>query len=669
MRAPRLTEGVSLTSMQFTPFEGFILSRLDGVASLEDIADSTGATLAQVEAVIARLEAIGGVVWVEHGRSTSRDSKPPPLRRSAPPAAAASSVEATRPEGAAKVESETKRTTENESRRGETTKPEPERLSRPSATPSRGIVRTKPAPPDTPRQLYDPVELEEPAVDLDSDRRREILDTFYRLDHLDHYQLLGLERDADKKDIREAYFRLSKLFHPDTLYGKRLGSYKVKMEAVFRRLTDAYEVLGKSKKRERYDDYLRAKDLSEQVRRGLADGESKAAKLEREAREAVQEAVVEPSAKRPGSPAASARPSSLRPNSVPPTAARPPSPTDAARPASVASPRPASASTPASSADSPEKDEGRTSASTEAAAASRATSSASARPASVPPPSTWSPGASSSPSSPASSTASPRPPSSPKESVPARPPSPSSPARPTSGAVPRAPLDDGAKRQLARDLLERRLKGATGRPTTTSSPPPPAPEPADKDALLRGLASSLRQAARVTAGGDRVERHVQEARGAEQRGDLVAAVNSLRLATSLAPEREDLQHEVERVRHLLAKSLAETYERQARYEEENGEHAAAGRSWIKVAEGRPERYLYPMQAAMAFLKANTELKLAKDLAERAVQLAPEVARARAVLAEVFLRAGMKANAKRELDAAAKLDPEADFVKNLRRELK
>lgn len=238
--------------------------------------------------------------------------------------------------------------------------------------------------------------------------------------------------------------------------------------------------------------------------------------------------------------------------------------------------------------------------------------------------------------------------------------------------MPRAPLDDGAKRQLARDLLERRLKGATGRATTTSSPPPPPPpppEPADKDALLRGLASSLRQAARVTAGGDRVERHVQEARGAEQRGDLVGAVNSLRLATSLAPEREDLQHEVERVRHLLAKSLADTYERQARYEEENGEHAAAGRSWIKVAEGRPERYVYPMQAAMAFLKANSELKLAKDLAERAVQLAPEVARARAVLAEVFLRAGMKANAKRELDAAAKLDPEADFVKNLRRELK
>jgi hypothetical protein len=644
MRAPRLKEGVSLTSMQFTPFEGFILSRLDGVASLEDIADSTGATLVQVEAVIARLEALEALAWVEHGRPTSRESKPPPLRSSgerpgsssSPSPSSSVSVprapriptapETTKAPSTTKTPSTASTSTPKPSApmpsvsgdgASKPPRSEPERISRPSATPSRGIVRTKPAPPDAPRQLYDPTELEEPGVDLDSDRRREILDTFYRLDHLDHYQLFGLERDADKKDIREAYFRLSKLFHPDTLYGKRLGSYKVKMEAVFRRLTDAYEVLGKAKKRERYDDYLRAKDLSEQVRRGLAEGETRAARLEREATEAIVEAVVDPGATsdeipRPNTPPGPAS----RPASVPPSS--PSSPSSASSPGA---PRPSTASAP--------------------------------RPASAPP-------TVSEPFTPP--TKEPRPPSVPP-----------GPARPTSTATPRAPLDDEAKRQLARDLLQRRLKGATGRPATppapSPAPPSPPPEAADKDALLRGLASSLRQAARVTAGGDRAERQLQDARVAEQRGDLVAAVNSLRLATSLAPEREDIAHELDRVRHLLAKQLAETYERQARYEEENGEHAAAARSWMKVAEGRPERYVYPMYAAQAFLKANAELKLAKDLAERAAQLAPDVARARAVLAEVFLRAGMKANAKRELDAAAKLDPEADFVKHLRRELK
>jgi curved DNA-binding protein CbpA len=468
-------------------------------------------------------------------------------------------------------------------------------------------VRTKPAPPDAPRQLYDPTELEEPGVDLDDDRRREILDTFYRLDHLDHYQLFGLERDADKKDIRESYFRLSKTFHPDTLFGKRLGTYKVKMEAVFRRLTDAYEVLSKAKKRERYDDYLRAKELSERVQRGLAEGESQAAELDREAHEAAKGAVLDPTA----APRATTRQASTTaPRSAPPSEPPPKAPSGGAMPIPDAPP------------------------------------------------------------SPVLSTRTSRPPA-PADAARPTPTTPPAAVRPTS-VTPRAPLDEEAKRQLARELLERRLRGATRR-TPTSSPPPrppsPPPEPADKDALLRGLASSLRQAARVTAGGDRAERQLQDARAAEQRGDLVAAVNSLRLATSLAPERDDIVHELDRVRHLLAKQLAETYERQALYEEENGEHAAAGRSWMKVAEGRPERYVYPMYAAQAFLKANVELKLAKDLAERAVQLAPENARVRALLAEVFLRAGMKANAKRELDAAAKLDPEADFVKHLRRELK
>jgi curved DNA-binding protein CbpA len=582
MRVPRLIEGVSLTSVVSTPDEQFTLEAIDGRSPLEEIAASRGQTVEQVMGLVARLEAIGALEWI---LPPARGSRPPPP-----------SAPARRESFAPARELRDPSVTDSRA---------------PRATPGRGIVRTKPAPPDAPRQLYDPTELEEVGVDLDSERRREILDAFYRLDHLDHYQLLGVERDADKKDIRESYFRLSKTFHPDTLFGKRLGTYKVKMEAVFRRLTDAYEVLSKAKKRERYDDYLRAKELSERVQRGLAEGESQAAALDREAHEAAKGAVHDPiAAPRATTPARHA--SAIPRGSAPPSEPPPKAPSNGAMPIPEAPPSPVAA----------------------------------------PPPSR--------PPAPADAAPRPTPTPGPAE------------ARPTSVTSSRAPLDEEAKRQLARELLERRLKGATGRTPTSSlppRPPSPPPAPADKDALLRGLASSLRQAARVTAGGDRAERQLQDARAAEQRGDLVAAVNSLRLATSLAPERDDIAHELDRVRHLLAKQLAETYERQARYEEENGEHAAAGRSWMKVAEGRPERYVYPMYAAQAFLKANVELKLAKDLAERAVQLAPENARVRALLAEVFLRAGMKANAKRELDAAAKLDPEADFVKHLRRELK
>ncbi|HJL20961.1 MAG TPA: tetratricopeptide repeat protein, partial [Polyangiaceae bacterium LLY-WYZ-15_(1-7)] len=64
-----------------------------------------------------------------------------------------------------------------------------------------------------------------------------------------------------------------------------------------------------------------------------------------------------------------------------------------------------------------------------------------------------------------------------------------------------------------------------------------------------------------------------------------------------------------------------------------------------------------------------DLRVAKDLAQRAVELAPKSLPARILLGRIFIAAGMKANAKRELEEAAKLDPKDEIVKNLLRELK
>ena len=42
-----------------------------------------------------------------------------------------------------------------------------------------------------------------------------------------------LPYDADKKQIRTAYFAFSRSFHPDTMFRKELGSFKPKMVSVF----------------------------------------------------------------------------------------------------------------------------------------------------------------------------------------------------------------------------------------------------------------------------------------------------------------------------------------------------------------------------------------------------------------------------------------------------
>lgn len=90
-------------------------------------------------------------------------------------------------------------------------------------------------------------------VDLDPERRKYILDAHARLKQLTAYELLGVPRDANKKEIKRAYFQLAGLLHTDRYFGKKLGSYKAKMEALFTRVSSAYDILLDRDKRAAYD--------------------------------------------------------------------------------------------------------------------------------------------------------------------------------------------------------------------------------------------------------------------------------------------------------------------------------------------------------------------------------------------------------------------------------
>ncbi|NKB82258.1 MAG: DnaJ domain-containing protein [Nitrospirales bacterium] len=65
----------------------------------------------------------------------------------------------------------------------------------------------------------------------------------------DYYEILGLHRTASHKDIKKAYRRLARQYHPDL----HAGSTKVGMEEKFKELNEAYEVLGDEEKRKKYD--------------------------------------------------------------------------------------------------------------------------------------------------------------------------------------------------------------------------------------------------------------------------------------------------------------------------------------------------------------------------------------------------------------------------------
>jgi len=64
---------------------------------------------------------------------------------------------------------------------------------------------------------------------------------------MDFYIVLGLERGATVSDIKRAYKRLARRFHPDINPGDRMAA------AQFRQIAEAYETLSDADRRRRYD--------------------------------------------------------------------------------------------------------------------------------------------------------------------------------------------------------------------------------------------------------------------------------------------------------------------------------------------------------------------------------------------------------------------------------
>ena len=63
---------------------------------------------------------------------------------------------------------------------------------------------------------------------------------------MDLYVVLGLEREASDADIKRAYKRLARKYHPDINPGDRKGA------AQFLQITEAYETLCDPDRRRRY---------------------------------------------------------------------------------------------------------------------------------------------------------------------------------------------------------------------------------------------------------------------------------------------------------------------------------------------------------------------------------------------------------------------------------
>jgi curved DNA-binding protein CbpA len=196
-KVPRLIAGVDIRSLKLDATDGFLLTRIDGRLGVKDLSRETGLPDFSIQRTIEKLTKLGVVEVVDPNAPVSPAAPPPPADK-------------------------------------------------------------KPALPqfvDFAGPRYDPKELDE-ECDLPREERKKILDVYYRLDDLDHYTLLGISGDADKKGVKRAYMGLAAVMHPDKYFKKNLGTFKPKMETLFNKITEAHDTLTDVAKRQEYDAYL-----------------------------------------------------------------------------------------------------------------------------------------------------------------------------------------------------------------------------------------------------------------------------------------------------------------------------------------------------------------------------------------------------------------------------
>lgn len=251
-RTPRAVAGpANVRNARLTPTDGFVLSRVDGLLSEAELVTSSGLPAAELDASLSKLESLGLITFEA---PTAQPS--PKVSPSGTPESARSP----------------------HSQRG-------------SIAPATGVPtpapRTGPIGVEAALDDADALALAED-VDLDIELRRQLLTLHRSLNQRDHYALLGIERTADKKGVKRAYYELAAKFHPDKHFRKRLGSFKARLEVIFARLTLAHDTLAAKDRRAEYDAYVDEQRRLRGIEQSLADAANEVLRAEESVQRAAQ---------------------------------------------------------------------------------------------------------------------------------------------------------------------------------------------------------------------------------------------------------------------------------------------------------------------------------------------------------------------------------------------
>ena len=219
----RAARGVTLT-----PADGFILSQVDGTLRAADLAGVVPLPREEFERSLFGLISIGLVGFME-----PRAPAPPRARRK--PAPASDAVPPAPPPAGSRAPT------------APTSPPAPPPTAPSADAPTAQASTTPPAGSPAPAR---------PAPRSSQELRQCILEAHRGLERT-HYEVLGIGQDASGAEVRGAYARLMRTFHPDALRGPGLDDVEAQREAVCLRAGEAYEVLRNDEARAAYDNNLK----------------------------------------------------------------------------------------------------------------------------------------------------------------------------------------------------------------------------------------------------------------------------------------------------------------------------------------------------------------------------------------------------------------------------
>ena len=247
----RATPGFDPLKSGLGPEEYFVLSRIDGSQTIREVLLATGLPIERGVAIVRRLREVGALMLPSEQQ--------PPIKLGGPtmPRAATAQPVAAQPQRAPTaqpVPAPTGRAPTSQpvaqpapvTPRAPTAQPVPTRAatSQPVAPQPQPRAATQVEPAvvwDLPNPTADEMlAMNEPDLELTTQERLMILALRRIVDRHDPHMMLGVSQGADPKQLKRAYFRLSKDIHPDRYYGQKLGSFRDKLATVFESVSRAY---------------------------------------------------------------------------------------------------------------------------------------------------------------------------------------------------------------------------------------------------------------------------------------------------------------------------------------------------------------------------------------------------------------------------------------------